>query len=125
MVPPLVRSAFTGQSLTASNNAFCCFGQMPSSPTAFQAGHSGRYLGRFPHCLAPSGSSLGGKGLLTSSHHCVAGILAKDAKFVKPFQLPVSISSALFNVVSVMVAPPMIRASSRFLPSRSKGVTVV
>ena len=36
-----------------------------------------------------------------------------------------SISSALFNVVSVILAPPIIRASSLFLPSRSRGVTVV
>lgn len=36
-----------------------------------------------------------------------------------------SISSALFRVVSVMFVPPMMRANSFFLPSRSKGVTVV
>ena len=36
-----------------------------------------------------------------------------------------SISSALFSVVSVMLAPPMMRASSFFLPSRSRGVTEV
>ena len=36
-----------------------------------------------------------------------------------------SISSALFNVISVIFAPPIIRASSRFLPSMSKGVTEV
>ncbi len=37
----------------------------------------------------------------------------------------VSISSALFRVISVMDAPPMMRASSSLRPSRSKGVTVV
>ncbi len=36
-----------------------------------------------------------------------------------------SISSALLRVVSVMFAPPMMRASSRFLPSISNGVTEV
>jgi len=36
-----------------------------------------------------------------------------------------SISSALFRVVSVILVPPMILASSRFLPSMSRGVTEV
>ena len=36
-----------------------------------------------------------------------------------------SISSALFRVVSVILVPPIIRASSRFRPSMSRGVTVV
>lgn len=36
-----------------------------------------------------------------------------------------SISSALLSVVSVMVVPPMILASSCFRPSKSSGVTVV
>ena len=36
-----------------------------------------------------------------------------------------SISSALRRVVSVMLVPPMMRASSRFLPSISRGVTEV
>ena len=40
-------------------------------------------------------------------------------------EIQVSISSALLRVVSVMLVPPMIRANSRFLPSRSRGVTVV
>ena len=36
-----------------------------------------------------------------------------------------SISSALFRVVSVILVPPMMRASSFFRPSMSRGVTVV
>ena len=36
-----------------------------------------------------------------------------------------SISSALLRVVSVILVPPIIRASSCFRPSRSRGVTVV
>ena len=36
-----------------------------------------------------------------------------------------SISSALLRVVSVMLAPPIIRASSRLRPSLSRGDTVV
>ena len=36
-----------------------------------------------------------------------------------------SISPALFSVVSVIFSPPMILASSRLRPSKSRGVTVV
>ena len=57
--------------LTASSNAIRCIGRTRPSLLFFQEGHSGRYFGAFPHCLAPSGSSLAGKGTLTSSLHCV------------------------------------------------------
>ena len=62
----------------------------------------------------------------TVSHQRVNGvILAKKHRFVKKIFQLCSISSALFRVVSVIFVPPMIRASSRFLPSVSKGVTEV
>ena len=66
----------------------------------------------------------------------VASLLAMTAvfeRFKQQFIFPedsepchwFSISSALFSVVSVIFSPPMIRASSRLRPSKSRGVTVV
>ena len=128
-----------GATLTASNNALRNLGRTRPSLLDFQEGHSGRYFGGFSHCLAPTGSSLAEKGSLTCSHHCVENILTKIVYFVKTsflFSPPQqgqkdvsfrqqSISSALLRVVSVILVPPMIRASSRFRPSRSRGVTEV
>ena len=51
----------------------------------------------------------------------IKDILANKTLFVKHY--PLSISSALLNVVSVIFAPPMIRASSCFLPSISTTTT--
>ena len=45
--------------------------------------HSGRYFSTVPRCLAPTGSSLAGIGMLTCSHQCVENILTKFVDFVK------------------------------------------
>ena len=74
--------------------------------------------------------------MLTSSYHSVKNYKypSKKSLFCQAKQNPSfqwaqdpcsSISSALLNVVSVIVVPPIIRASSRFLPSRSRGSTEV
>ena len=84
-VPPLVRQILTEFALRASDNALRGIGRtrlflLPP----FQKSHSGRYLGGFPHCLAPNGSSLAGKWTLTCSNHCVyQDILTKSGVFVK------------------------------------------
>ena len=83
-VPPLIRHSLTADALTASSNAFRCFGRTRPSLLRFQAGHSGRYLGALPRCLAPSGSSLAGSGTLTCSLQRVnVDILTKRTQFVK------------------------------------------
>ena len=94
----------------------------------------------FSHCLAPTGSSLAENERILLPIHALSywcypnktevfcqgfpgEILYNLSK--KQKHQPRSISSALRSVVSVMLVPPMILASSRFLPSRSSGVTVV
>lgn len=115
-----------GIDLTASNNAIRCFGRTRPSLLGFQEGHSGRYFSELPHCLAPTGSSLAERFSPTYSHQCVAYMVANFMRFVKVFLYGApSISAALSSVISVIFAPPMIRANSRLRPSKSRGVTVV
>lgn len=130
-----------GLILMSSDNDVRCIGLTRSALLTFQANHSGRYFSVVLICLAPTGSSLLRIVTLTSSHQCVliwygmypSKYLAFCQAFLKKrnsnhsfyFMEYVSISSALFNVVSVIFAPPIIRANSRFLPSKSKGVTEV
>ncbi len=63
----------------------------PSGPIVirhFQPGRSGRYFGGFPYCLAPTGSSLEGKGRLLhpfdAFRYETMPILANERHFVKP-----------------------------------------
>lgn len=143
-VPPLIRHSLSVYALRTSSNVSRCIGRPRSAlPLSFQADHSGRYFSAFPRCLAPAGSSLTGNGTPTFSLQRVhpeypnkktavcQGLNPKIPflRFWEPplavFFYPCSISSALFRVVSVILAPPMIRASSCFLPSRLSGVTSV
>lgn len=109
--------------LTVSNNTLRCFGRARPSLLQVQEGHSGRYFCVFPRCLAPTDSSLAENERILHPITVFLVILTKRRRFVKIYLL--SISSALLRVISVMLVPPIILASSRFLPSISKGVTVV
>ena len=190
-VPPLVRQCLAELPSGTSDNVLRVIGRTRLFLLRFQKSHSGRYFCGFPRCLAPTGSSLAGKGTHTCSHHCVCSdIVANYCNFVKgnadcmgrkqqkkssrgseasrgifaisgcsasvrcvdpsislrfsrddigllrvrikkdtregcPYIQIRSISSALFRVVSVMLVPPMIRASSFLRPSMSRGVTEV
>lgn len=96
----------------------------PVFPYFIQASRSGRYLGTLSYRLTPTGGSLKKNTMLTSSHLRVYRVYAN--KFHTLCQVYFcSISSALFKVVSVILAPPIILASSFFLPSLSSGVTAV
>ena len=122
-------SAFSHKNtLTASDNAFRCIGRNPSSPTAiFRKATPGCIWARFPAALHhPAALWRERKCLLIPITVFLKAevILTKIAKKVKNNYVR-SISSALFRVVSVMTVPPMILASSRFLPSTSRGVTEV
>ena len=80
-------SASHGADLTASNNAYRCYGRPRPPLLAFQGDHSGRYFSVFSHCLAPTGSSLAENWTHTSSHQCVyRNMVAKERIFVKQFQ---------------------------------------
>ena len=57
--------------LTVSKNTFRCTGRTRLSLLHVRESHSGRYLGGFSRCLAPTGSSLAEKFSLTSSHRSV------------------------------------------------------
>ena len=70
--------------LTVSDNTSRCVGRPRPPLLLLQAGHSGRYFSGFPHCLAPTGSSLAEKDSLTSSLQRVYRIILTNImQFVK------------------------------------------
>ena len=85
-VPPLVQYDLTIIPSQRQTTLFAVSGEgRLFLLVSVQKSHSGRYLGGFPHCLAPSGSSLAGKWTLTYSHQCVKNMVANFVDFVKHF----------------------------------------
>ena len=77
-------SSLHSEDLTASNNASRCFGRTRLPLLLLQRSHSRRYFSAFPHCLAPTGSSLAGNWTLTCSLQRVYWlILTNRPGFVK------------------------------------------
>ena len=127
-VPPLIQHCLTVNALQASNNALRDIGRTRPALLIFRQTTPGGISADFSHCLAPAGSSLAENEALTSSHHCVTGviltknqILVKEKNKISPTQHFLgTFQRGLRNVRTAMI-----RASSRFLPSRSRGVTEV
>ena len=126
-VPPLIRHLLT---------------KIPSQrPTTLSAVSGGPV---FPYCFFRKATPGGISAFFPAALHQPAALWGKRRRLLLPFTVLQknlsknygicqdyssfyrrSISSALFKVVSVILVPPMILASSFFRPSTSRGVTVV
>lgn len=121
-------SAFSRKNaLTASNNAIRGIGRTRLSLLCPSGKPLREVFGRvFPPPRTSRQLSGGKVSAYFIPSPCLPGYPSKDSRFCQVFcGFYRSISSALFSVVSVIFVPPMIRASSRFRPSLSKGMTEV
>ena len=115
--------------LTVSKNTFRCTGRTRLSLLHVRESHSGRYLGGFSRCLAPTGSSLAEKFSLTSSHRsvisCILTNIGDLSSILSRNQHPKWLVKGATSVFHFRIPLPHCRRFSRLsrLAHRRQGCT--